>query len=150
MRKKRTLVLLTSLLLMFALGTVFAQWLLTRPVQFSGTIVAAKDMQVFSDIGCTTVLTSIDMGSNLYHNNVVTKTMYLKNIGEILDYVGWNCTGLPSGASYSMTCNGTGWNQLDRQTLTAGSMFIIAATVNIGTAPLGAFGFTLNFRAEES
>jgi hypothetical protein len=39
-------------------------------------------MEVFSDSGCTSVVTSIDLGS-LYPGDTFSKTVYVKNVGQI-------------------------------------------------------------------
>lgn len=100
--RKKTLALVL-LAIIAATGTVTyaATTLLTqRQVTNTVTVSLPRDIQLYSDTACTTLLTTIEWG-DLQRDDVIVygstdPAMYIKNIGEAPIDVNYTITGLPA------------------------------------------------------
>lgn len=146
MKMAATVAVLTTALI---IGLVYASWILNRPILMTGTIVAANDIQVYSDAAGTLVLTGFDYG-NIAWGDVVTKQLWICNIGQGTVNTAWNVTGMPAGIICKM-CNaggGSDWPSDAPIALTSGYIMPLDLTLNFtNAAPFGPFSFTLNVYA---
>ena len=149
--KRKMGILVSLLLIAIVVGVVVGVIIVTRPVGFVGVIVSTGDMQVYSDLTCTIPVASFDLGSTLNRGNIVSKTMYLKNIGESTLYIAYNPT-LPTGITLQMNKNSEDWaKEANRVTTTSGTVYTLVATFSIGgSAASGAFNIHLDFTCTDT
>lgn len=154
-RKKLSTIAIVALAASLIGTLVYAQWFMNRPVGFTGTVQAINNIQVYSDSGCTNVLSSVSYG-NLYRGNVTFTTFWIKNIGDAAVSIEYNITGLPTGITFTMAeylSGGSMWGPNNSELhftepVPSGTAFECNLTVTIGgSAAIGAFGFTLNVYA---
>ncbi|MGD0977610.1 MAG: hypothetical protein ABR962_00545 [Candidatus Bathyarchaeia archaeon] len=121
-------------LMVSALGALVA----THTISNSGTLTAVG-VGVYSDNGCTTVLSSIGWGS-LNPGDVKTFTMYVRNEGNVPETLNiaednWN----PAPASSYITLT---WNQ-ENQVLPVGQVVqaVLTLTVSSSVSDVTSFNF---------
>jgi len=141
--KAKTKIALICLLILCLVAIVYAltvQRNLTNTVNVTGS----TDFQIFSDSSCTTPVTSLSW--DMAKGSSVTKTIYLKNIGDVKLYISWSLgsSNLPSGYTLTLKWNGIEWAsgsvkdcnvQLDP--------YAIDITLSVPTT--GSYSFTITF-----
>ena len=122
-------------LMVSALGTLVA----TRTISNSGSVTAVG-VGVYSDIGCTTALSTISWGP-LNPSDVKAYTMYVKNTGTVsvtltMTTGNWN----PSSASSYITLT---WNQ-EKYVLPAGQVVQAVLTLSVSSSVSGVTTFSFD------
>lgn len=150
---KRIKIGIIAALLAIALvaGAVIGAFYINRPVSFSGTIVLANNLQVYSDSACTQILTTFSLGDIIHHGDVIDKEFWVKNIGEATVNVAWNATGLTTGITVAMlymTGGGTLMPPDSPSTLAPNVAWDLKLELTVGSAVTpGPFSFTMNIYA---
>jgi hypothetical protein len=124
-------------------GVLIAQQNVPAPGQLGGGGITTNTVNVgvFSDPQATTLCTNIDFG-NLNSGNIVTKTIYIKNTGNITETLSMTVTDWnPSTATSSLFLT---WNQ-ENAKLQAGATVPATLTLNIAadTGDLSDFNFNI-------
>ena len=122
-------------LMVSALGALVA----TRTISNSGSVTAVG-VGVYSDSGCTTVLSAISWGA-VNPGDVKTYTVYVKNTGTVpvklnMTVSNWN----PSSASSYITLT---WNQ-EKSVLTAGQVVSAVLTLSVSSSVSGVTSFSFD------
>ena len=111
----------------------------SQSVSSTGTVTAVN-VGVFSDSSCTVVLTSVDWGS-VAPGNSVTKTIYVKNTGNVLITLSMTKTSwVPASADGPITLT---WNR-ESTTLTAGQYTAATLTLSVSSSISGITSFSVN------
>lgn len=134
-------IVLTALIVSLA----FAAFYLNRPLNITGTVTPHNDLQIYSDVDCTIVISTLSYG-NLYRGSSTPQTFYIKNIGEQALQVAWNVTGAPTGFSFTMNMGPNGLTAPDTSnSLAAGIEWTLVFTVTLsGSASFAPFSFNCN------
>jgi hypothetical protein len=111
----------------------------SQSVSSSGTVTAVN-VGVYSDLGCTQTLTSIDWGS-IARGGSVTRTIYVKNTGDAqitlsMTKTSWN----PPSANGPITLT---WNK-ESTTLTAGQSTAATLILSVSSSISGITIFSVN------
>lgn len=102
-------------------------------------IVSSVNVGVYNDADATTLCSSIDWGT-LIPGTVVSRTVYIKNTGDVAEALSMAATGWnPASADQVLTL---GWNR-EGVVLTAGS--VVPATFTLTVAPDTGTLTTFNF-----
>jgi archaellum component FlaG (FlaF/FlaG flagellin family) len=122
-------------LMVSALGALVA----TQTISSTGTITAVG-VGVYSNSGCTTVLSTINWG-NINPGNVTTYTMYVKNTGDTSATLNMttNSWSPSSAASYIKLT----WNQ-EKTVLTAGQVVTAVLTLSVSSSISNVTSFSFN------
>ena len=144
MVNKKISQILLLVLAIFVLALIARTWSalnVSQNVSSSGTITTSPNIGVYSDSGCTNLITSINWGA-VAAGTAVTQTVYVKNTGTgtmtiSLAASSWS----PTGAS---TYINVAWNQQGTQ-LTAGQSVAATITLTVSTIITGitSFGNTI-------
>jgi len=90
----KSVIVATVLLCLLSGSIVYAAWTISRIVS-NTFVVGSLNFNVYQDVACTIPITSIDWAT-LNTNQVVNKTVYLKNTGTGAISVYWSYSGTPS------------------------------------------------------
>jgi hypothetical protein len=157
LNKRRTALIVALLIAVSSVALVLGAWYLNRPVTMHGIVVAFNDFKVYSDPGCTVLLTDLDWGSTLHHGDVVAKELYIKNVGDQLVECRWNNTAAVTGLSFSAQAAGQNWNQntpyKDATNIDFAPGVIAHMTLTMtvsGTIPFAEFTTTLNIYGSQA
>lgn len=122
-------------LMVSALGALVA----TRTISNSGNITAVG-VGVYSNSGCTTVLSAISWGT-LNPGNVTTYTMYVKNTGNVPVTLNMTVNSwTPSSASCYITLT---WNQ-EKSVLAASQVVAAVLTLSVSSSISNVTSFSFN------
>jgi hypothetical protein len=151
LKKKTTLI--SAVLVAALVGAVFGTvWTLTRTIPNSGRIQSFKDIKVYSDAACTVELTALSWPADMFRGFNYTKNMWVKNTGDVLVWVMWNSTNVPSGCTTYMKNGTVNWaeSNLGQSTINSGAVWALEYKISIGpTAILDVdVAWNLNFAAE--
>ena len=121
----------TSLILILGIlmnSVVLATAVQTRIISNTLIVKGSEDFQVYSDEGCTQILTSIDWGSK-DKGTSGQKDIWIKNIGTGGSIkIKWSCAD-PAGVTITLSS----WNEDEYKTIASGSF--IASRILLGIAP---------------
>jgi len=104
-KKTLALIILASTLLSTSITYAATSLIAQRQVINTVSVSLPRDIQLYSDTGCTTLLTSIVWG-DLQRGDVIVygetdPSMYIKNVGEATVDLNYTVSGLPAGLSLS-------------------------------------------------
>jgi hypothetical protein len=137
--KKATLSVIIVIALMGAMVSALGTIVSTRTISSSGSIVVVG-VGVYSDSGCTTVLSAINWGA-LNPGSTTTYTLYVKNMGDVSSTLNmtvnsWNPSTAPSYLKLT-------WNQ--EKTLLAVNQTVAAVlTLSVSSSIAGITSFSSN------
>lgn len=140
MRKVSTGAIIAIVVIGLALTATTAGLLsISQTVSSSGTVTAVN-VGVYSDVGCTQTLTSIDWGS-VSPGGSVTRIIYVKNTGNAqitlsMTKTNWN----PSGANGPITVS---WDR-ESTTLSPGQSTAATLTLSVSSGISGITAFSVN------
>lgn len=86
--KKTSTALVLSAIICLSVVSGFALEYVTRQVSFTGQLRLIGDIQAYSDVACTVVITSFDYGG-FDEGQTLSKQIYIKNIGNTATTVRW-------------------------------------------------------------
>ncbi len=121
------------------LSLVTAGLIATQTLPSSGT-VSAVNVGVYSDSGCTQILTSINWGT-LYPGNTTTRQIYIKNTGTLpVTLTMTTGSWVPTAANSVLTLT---WNRQNR-VLNAGDSIAATLTLTVSSSPGSITNFSFN------
>ena len=141
--KAKTKIALICLLILCLVAIVYAltvQRNLTNTVNVTGS----TDFQIYIDSSCSTPVTSLTW--DMTKGSSVTKTIYLKNIGDVKLYISWflSSSNLPSGYTLTLTWNGIDWASGSPQDCNVQTTpYKIDITLSVPTT--GSYSFIITF-----
>ena len=131
-------ILLTPIIISCTITYAATTLIAERQVSNTVTVSLPRDLQLFSDTGCTQVLTSISWGDLSRGDAIVygdvDPSMYIKNIGEASITVNYTVTDLPSHLTLTARkLQGTwsNWNPDDIITLDVGDKVPVEWTLSV-------------------
>jgi hypothetical protein len=132
------LIAATVLAATLTMASVLALLQSSRTIPSHGTI-RGVNVNVYSDIGCTQVLSSVDWGT-IDNGSSTVKTVYVKNEGTAnMNLTLGNNTWVPSGATSYLTLT---WNR-ENYVLTNGTS--VSADLNLTVSPTFTTGTDFSF-----
>lgn len=147
MRRKTNLgVLIFAVSLALVSGLAVSGLLVTQKILSSSGSVKAINVEVYWDVECTQVVTSIDWG-NPEPGDSLNRTIYVKNTGSAPMTLNMSCSGWsPTEAANYLTLS---WNR-DGAQVNAGEVVNAVLTLSVSSFVSGITDFSFNIVIEGS
>ena len=128
MQKLRLSLTSATLILGILISSVaLASIIATRTLSGNITVTGTMDFQIYSDSACTTPISTLDF--TIPKGTSVTKTFYLKNIGDTTLHITWNGGTTEAHTTVALKYNATNWDMGSTLTANVGIVYKIDLTI---------------------